>query len=167
MENPPTELVQMFEKLHAAKKAAADGELKSSHYHEVDCAIGEALEQLSPVFLESTEETKQGELPAEEPVDPDAAMKLQALLAEHEGPLRNLVTDQKALGVLQDLFPSLQGRELEEMLATMENNREDVSELGPREVPTFPAAPTAPAGVGAGSLKPLVVCGPSGVGKVG
>lgn len=131
MEKLPTELVQMFDKLHTAQAAAASGSLDSSHYHEVDCAIVEALEQLSPVFVESAAaETKQGELPAVEPVDPDSAKKLQTLVAQHEGPLRNLVQDRNALGVLTDLFPFLERDQMEEMLATMENVREDVSELG-------------------------------------
>ena len=125
------ELVQMFDKLHTAQAAAASGTLDSSHYHDVDSAIVEALDQLSPTFADSAaKEATLGDLPAVEPVDPDSAKKLQTLVAQHEGPLRNLVQDQNALGVLQDLFPFLECDQMEELLATMENVREVVSEQG-------------------------------------
>ncbi|CAM9810299.1 unnamed protein product [Scytosiphon promiscuus] len=145
MEDPPTSVAKMFETLHAAQEAVDAGKLTSRHYHNLDSAIVEALKQLSPVVVESAEETKQRNLPVEQPADDDdSAEKFQALLQEYDGQLESLAKDRKALDLVDKLFPSLQGRdELEEMLAMGVQDVPTVSGGGEAKVQSGSHAPQA------------------------
>ena len=141
MEEPPEELNRLFDKLRATDEAASSGSLNSEHYRHVDCAIAEVLQQLSPVYRagypdsdsdggdsdtggrEMARVTKRCGSPISTAVEPASAEILQTLLAQHSGPLRGMVTNKETLDTLQGLFPSLEGRELEEMLSTIDDSR--------------------------------------------
>lgn len=106
MKGPPKELISLRDKLQAAHAASESRRLDSKHYRGVDVAIGEALEQLPPVYRGSysdsdeslASETKQGDSPVAA-VDSSSARALQVLLAEHEGPLRSMLTNPGTLGI--------------------------------------------------------------------
>ena len=138
MENTP-DLTRLFDTLHATDDAAESGILDSTHYRNVDDAIGEVLQQLSPIYPASSsssesdeslaQETKAGPSAVETSIDPSSAKKLQALLAQHEGPRRDMVEDEAALKVLQDLFPFMDSGKLAEMLSAIDRREEMVAKL--------------------------------------
>lgn len=127
----PKELNDMFEKLRATGEAAESGSLLGKHYGDVDRAIAKVVENLSPVYRASffskqsegeikAGEARHDELPTSAPVDRSSAETLQALVAQHKGPLRNMVKNDETRSILQGLFPSLEQGELEEMLSAMD-----------------------------------------------
>ena len=135
MEDAP-EVTRLFDKLRATDEAAECGSLDSTHYRDVDVAIAEVLQQLSPIHCfcstssisddSMAQETKgkEGYATTDEAANPESAKKLQALLAQHKGPRRKMVEDEGALKTLQELFPFLDGGELEEMLTEIDRREE-------------------------------------------
>lgn len=127
------DLTRLFEKLHATDEAAKNGELRSTHYRDVDTAMADVLKQLPPIHSAwssssgrdeaKTQETKQGHS-TETAVDPASAMRLQALLAQHKGPRRRMAENEEALEILRGLFPVLQDDEVKEMLVAVDRREE-------------------------------------------
>ena len=165
------ELNHLFAALSDMDKAAECGSvdpLDSKHFLEVDRAIRDVLRQLSPFESANSpfggdsvgEETKQGHNLAQ-PVDPASAEKLQALVAKHKGPRRDMVRDEETLGILQGLFPSLNSAaRVKEMLSVIDRREEMQAKGKGAKSPATQIAPVASriqVRVSVGSLKPRTV----------